>query len=182
LAAGDSSSPPPYILGSCSQASLLLHSPLRSPRRPRRINLVPETSVAASPPMAGPGDDPEPDSTKLDRILTKLSTISRRLDFHDQRIAHIEKFQHGDPTKPEDDLSRAAVGPEGAAHSVGGGRGAAVVAAHASRSSPSLGTMANPARSPGSTNVMASSEATAPWRRIRCEWLLCTWTGRRVTP
>jgi hypothetical protein len=120
LAAGDSSSPPPYILGSCSQASLLLHSPLRSPRRPRRINLVPETIVAASPPMAGPGDDPEPDSTKLDRILTKLSTISRRLDFHDQRIARIEKFQHGDPTKPEDDLSRAAVGPEGAAHSVGG--------------------------------------------------------------
>jgi hypothetical protein len=38
LAAGDSSSPPPYILRSCSQASSLLHSPLRSPRRPRRIS------------------------------------------------------------------------------------------------------------------------------------------------
>jgi hypothetical protein len=76
--------------------------------------------------MAGPGDDPEPDSMKLDRILIQLSTISRRLDFHVQRIAHTEKFQHGDPTKPEDDLSKAAAGPEGAAgagaaHSVEGG-------------------------------------------------------------
>jgi hypothetical protein len=37
-AADDRSSSPPYVLRSCSQASLLLHSSLRSPRRPRRIN------------------------------------------------------------------------------------------------------------------------------------------------
>jgi hypothetical protein len=35
--------------------------------------------------MAGPGDDPEPDSVKLDRILAQLTTITRRLD---TRLAH----------------------------------------------------------------------------------------------
>jgi hypothetical protein len=36
-AAGDDR-PPRYALRSCSQATLLLHSPLRSPRRPPRSN------------------------------------------------------------------------------------------------------------------------------------------------
>jgi hypothetical protein len=39
LATGDSSSSPPYILRSYSQASLFLHSPLCVFRQPRRITL-----------------------------------------------------------------------------------------------------------------------------------------------
>jgi hypothetical protein len=90
LAAGDDSPPPHYCLRSSSQP---LYSPLlRTPRRPRRINLVLETTTEASPPMAGPGDVLEPDLMKLDRILAQLTTITRRLDTHDQHIARSEKF------------------------------------------------------------------------------------------
>jgi hypothetical protein len=42
--------------------------------------------------MAGPGDVLEPDLMKLDRILAQLTTITRRLDTHNQHIARSEKF------------------------------------------------------------------------------------------
>jgi len=45
--------------------------------------------------MVGPVD-PETDSAKLDRILAQLTTINKRLDSHDRRIARTEKFQAGD--------------------------------------------------------------------------------------
>ena len=45
--------------------------------------------------MVGP-IDPETDSAKLDRILAQLTTINKRLDSHDRRIARTEKFQAGD--------------------------------------------------------------------------------------
>ena len=82
---------PRYPLRSNSQSSLLLHSPLRSPHRtrPRRNNLVSETSTGASITMSGT-HDPAAMDAKLDRILGQLTTITNRLNSHDHRLARIE--------------------------------------------------------------------------------------------
>jgi hypothetical protein len=122
--------------------------------------------------MAGPGDDPEPDSVKLDRILAQLTTITRRLDTHDKRIARTEKFQRGeedDAKKPDDDdpkrpddvppkgpgggSSRGGGGPpDGGFPGGGGGRDDGFFRGHgglANRSSRSPASTANPIPCPG---------------------------------
>ena len=97
----------PYSLRSLPLDQLVLHSPLRTPHRPRRrINLVSGTAAGASSSssatMTGP-QDPEPTlrelganmrdlGAKLDRVLGQVSTINNRLDTHDRRIARTEKF------------------------------------------------------------------------------------------
>jgi len=100
--AGDEDSPPTpvhstrYALRSLPQSQLLLHSPLCTPRRPRRIKLVSETSHRASSAMTGSGAILASDSDKLDQILAQLTTMNNRLDSHDRRITRTEKFQQGD--------------------------------------------------------------------------------------
>ena len=48
--------------------------------------------------MASPheNDPPPTDSAKLDRILAQLTTINKRLDLHDLRLARMEKAKLGD--------------------------------------------------------------------------------------
>jgi len=48
--------------------------------------------------MDGPidNDPPATDSAKLDQILTQLTTINKRLDSHDLRLARIEKAKYGE--------------------------------------------------------------------------------------
>ena len=43
--------------------------------------------------MAGLVIDPAAINAKLDYILAQLSTINKRLNSHDERIARLEKFQ-----------------------------------------------------------------------------------------
>lgn len=66
--------------------------------------------------MAGPTNS----AAKLDQILAQLTTLTKRLDSDDQRIARTEKFQiGGDDNTTEDTES----GDTGDHHRGGGGRG-----------------------------------------------------------
>jgi hypothetical protein len=71
----------PYLLRSSSQSTLLLRSPLRTPKRWSRINLVSD-SIAASTAVSGGNTDPDAvsDSTKLDQLLGLVTTMNTRLD------------------------------------------------------------------------------------------------------
>lgn len=84
----------PYPLQSLSQSHLLLHLPLRSPRRSHHIKLVSETADASTS-MSSVSDDSRAltDSAKLDRILAQLTTMNTRMDSHDQRLARLEDDQ-----------------------------------------------------------------------------------------
>ena len=57
--------------------------------------------------MAGLVIDPAAINAKLDYILAQLSTINKRLNSHDERIARLEKFQ-------EEKKVRAAATPTAA--------------------------------------------------------------------
>jgi hypothetical protein len=87
--------------------------------------------------MAGPGDNLEPDSAKLDCILAHLTTITRRLDTHDQCIARMEKFQRGeddDPKKLDDDPKQPDdVPPKGPGGGNGHGSGGPFGGSHPDR-------------------------------------------------
>ncbi|XP_022680786.1 uncharacterized protein LOC111256682 [Setaria italica] len=69
--------------------------------------------------MTGPKDDPETNSTKLDRILAQFSIINSCLDSHDRRIARTEKYQAGDATYE----GAMEVPPDEARRNPGGGGG-----------------------------------------------------------
>jgi hypothetical protein len=86
-----SSARSPYPLRSSSQSSLLLRSPLRTPRRRARINLVSGTTDAATS-MSGVENDPEVqiDLVKLDQLLRLVATMNTWLDRQSQRLTMVE--------------------------------------------------------------------------------------------
>ncbi|GJN37016.1 hypothetical protein PR202_gb25932 [Eleusine coracana subsp. coracana] len=50
--------------------------------------------------MSGDGTNPETETIKLDRILAQLTSLTTRLDRHDERIVRMEKFQSGENSSP----------------------------------------------------------------------------------
>jgi len=77
-----------FAFSSCSALTL---SSTHSSQTPTPYQFGTRDQSWASPTMVGPVD-PETDSAKLDRILAQLTTINKRLDSHDRRIARKEKF------------------------------------------------------------------------------------------
>ena len=111
----------PYPLRSLPQSQALLRSPLRSPRRPRHINLV-SNSSDASTNMSGVDHDPaktSSDSAKLDQILAQLSTINSRLDLHGQRVTLLEKRPIDEQLPESSETGPRTAAPVGVMHSTG---------------------------------------------------------------